>query len=106
MAELISDQEITALESNYQMGQIWTSASDQDQILAVNSAEGIWRSLPWQQVPNMSPFDEPIYLVKLIAILALHARLILEAQGSALIDLPEPVANRLRPYLRKGMAPA
>lgn len=109
MAQLLTNTEILDLENQYPMGADWESASDTDQIKAVELAEAVWVGLPWVT----SPFDDDDTKDKLIGALALHARIVNETQGRPIpppeefrvesTPVPEQVYPILQPYLKSSV---
>ena len=78
MATLFTDAEIIAFADNYDMGEIWPTASDADKIAAGNNAEGLWRQLDW----TVSPFLSNDVKTQTAYIFAWTTRHSLEADGN------------------------
>ena len=99
MGILVSDQEIRAWDADFQMGRTWANATDTERIQAVDTAESIWQALNWAE----SPFDNVDVRDKLLGVLVMHSRDILETRGSAGDGMPEHVEMLLSPYISQSL---
>ena len=102
MAELLTDAQIFALNEDFNMGPAWNRAQPKagadpapSQVKAVNTAEALWRGLPW----SISPFDDEHVAERLRYPLALHSRLMFETQGRSSDPFPERIKALINPYL-------
>ena len=99
MAHIFTNAEINSLEDSFPMGDIWVAATDEDQVSAVELAEGMWESLSWAVNPFGGSQPEMDEASSLEAILALHARHLLELGGSPTFSFPDVVVSLLRSHL-------
>ena len=99
MSTLLTDAQITALGTSYDMGRVWESATDAEKILAVRTVEASWRALPWR----ISPFDNTSIAAQLYYVLARAARYVLENQGSQGTSNSE-IDSLIEPFLAGGRA--
>ena len=94
MNTLLTDTQIAALDSMFDMGQVWETAADSEQIRAVRTVEASWKTLPW----IVSPFTDVDLAARLQYVLARAARYVLENEGSQGTESDE-VQKALNPYL-------
>ena len=101
MAQLLTDAQIGALHTLYEMGDVWDDATEAERIQAVNTAELIWQGFRWRT----SPFTNPSVGTALKGALIAHSRAIAETEGQVQRILPPAVSDLLRAYLGQGAAP-
>ena len=91
MPQLVTEVRIAAWQVEYLMGTLWDAAARPQQIAAVDTAEGIWRTFRWRAGTN--PFVSRQIATELEWPLAAHARHVLEAEGLPDVSLPRIVEN-------------
>ena len=99
MNTLLTDAQIQALSTLYNMGNVWGTATDAERILAVRTVESSWKVLPW----ITSPFDNTATAAELRYVLVRAAIHVLENEGSQGTETDE-IVNLLRPYLASKQA--
>ena len=74
----LTTAQINALDTTYDMGRVWETATESEKAIAVRTVEGAWRAFSW----NTSPFDNASIATALNYVLSLAARHVVENQGS------------------------
>ena len=77
MAWPLSNTEISGFSTTMALGNVWDAASATQRQQAVETAENLWRALPW----SISPFDSDVVGTAMQGSLMVHAQHVLENEN-------------------------